>query len=617
MFPAYRVALSRRSLRVASVLALAACSSTSPDAPTPPVVLTQRTPCTGGTSVVVGALQGVRVDCTNGGTTVALPGNGASYLVVPEFVTTNPSLNQLVSYRMFADNPAAGTISERLAGSATTAGMAPAARSRLLGGEIAPPSLAQMQADRILRRAGRANYRAAQRQAAFSPSPSFDLLADVAVPAVGSVRSFRVLSNFTSPTYASVGAKLAFVGANVLLYVDTLAPANGFTPEQLAAFGTTFDQTLYPIALSAFGAPSDLDGNGHVIMLMSPKVNADSPAATCNTLGYIAGFFDTVDFDGPTDPNSNRGEVFYSIVPDPNATVSCAHSVADLGASIPATFLHELQHLINFSQHVVVNGLQPGASWLDEGMSIVAEEMGSLHYEAQCPPPSCRTNPTQLFPDSSQGFVSGFLYDSYQYALLPDTASITYGDDSQGGFSWRGGAWLLARWLGDQQGSAVFQKLERGPADGIADIEQATGESFPTLFARFGLGLYVDSHSRFAPLRRTRQHALHLAQPAAALGQTIRDIRRRLGRPARVATPHLPRHPRLVALGAPPRDHHLLPAQHADDSGAGHAGVLGSRRRSVQPIARDSAGDLQAPVARLATHLAAIACLQASGGWSH
>ena len=442
---------------------------------------------------MVGALQGVRVDCTNGGTTVALPGNGASYLIVPEFVTENAALDQLVSYRMFADNPAAGTISARWGGASPVAA-ANAASVRLAdGGALPPPSLAQMQADRILRRAGRANYRAAMRQPAFNPSPSFDLLADVAIPAVGSTRSFRVLSSFSQSTYASVGARLSFVGANVLLYVDTLAPANGFTSEQLAAFGNSFDQTLYPIALSAFGAPSDLDGNGRVIMLMSPKVNAVSPAATCTTLGYVAGFFDTVDFDGPSDPNSNRGEIFYSIVPDPNATVSCAHSVADLGASIPATFLHELQHLINYSQHVAVNGLQPGASWLDEGMSIVAEEMGSLHYEAQCPPPSCRTNPAQLFPDSSQGFVSGFLYDSYQYALLPDTASITYGDDSQDGFSWRGGTWLLARWLGDQQGSEVFQKLERGPSDGIADIEQATGESFPTLFARFGLALYVDS----------------------------------------------------------------------------------------------------------------------------
>lgn len=37
----------------------------------------------------------------------------------------------------------------------------------------------------------------------------------------------------------------------------------------------------------------------------------------------------------------------------------------------------------------------------------------------------CRTNAAQLFPDSAQGFVASFLYDSYQYALLPDTASLT------------------------------------------------------------------------------------------------------------------------------------------------------------------------------------------------
>ncbi|MEP7382019.1 MAG: hypothetical protein ABI910_10055 [Gemmatimonadota bacterium] len=493
MSHAPRIHRLRRAVTFASAAAIGACSSVSTDAPASPIVLTQRTPCTGGTSVVIGASQGVRVDCSNGGTTVSVPGNGASYLIVPEFVTENPALDQLVSYRMFADNPAAGSISARRASPSSAAATLSSLGGHRVGSEIVPPSLAQMQADQILRRKGRANYRAAQRATVFNRSPSFDLLADVATPAVGSHRSFRVLSSFSQNTYATVGARLSFAGANVLLYVDTLAPPNGFTAEQLVAFGNNFDQTLYPIATSAFGAPSDLDQNGRVIMLMSPKVNADSPSATCNTIGYVAGFFDTVDFDGPSDPNSNQGEIFYSIVPDPAATVSCAHSVSDLGTSIPATFLHELQHLINFSQHVVVNGLQPGASWLDEGMSIAAEELGSLHYEQQCPPPACRTNAAQLFPDSSQGFANGFLYDSYQYALLPDTASITYGDDSQNGFSWRGGVWLLARWLGDQHGNAIFQKLERGPSDGIADIEQATGESFPSLFTRFGFALYVDS----------------------------------------------------------------------------------------------------------------------------
>ena len=218
-----------------------------------------------------------------------------------------------------------------------------------------------------------------------------------------------------------------------------------------------------------------------------------SPAAQCATQGYVAGFFDTGDFDGPADPNSNQGEIFYTIVPDPQGTVSCAHSTASLGDDVPATFLHELQHLIYFSQHVIVSGTGEGSSWMDEGMSIVAEELGSLYYEQKCPPPSCRTSPAQLFPDSSQGFIQGFLYDSYQFALLPDTVSVTLHDDSENGFSWRGGAWLMMRWLGDQVGTGIYRKLERGPANGVANIEQATGQSFPALFANFGLALATDS----------------------------------------------------------------------------------------------------------------------------
>src|SRR4029079_4459971 len=167
---------------------------------------------------------------------------------------------------------------------------------------------------------------------------------------------------------------------------------------------------------------------------------------------------------------SNQGEVFYSIAPDPTGKVSCAHSVEDVDFSVSATFLHELQHLIYFSQHVVRGSGQEGASWLDEGLSIAAEELGSLHYEGECPPPACRTSPDQLFPDSSQAFIQGLFWDSYQYALVPDTASITLHDDSEFGTSWRGGTWLLVRWLADQFGTGIYRRLERGPAGGAANI---------------------------------------------------------------------------------------------------------------------------------------------------
>jgi len=324
----------------------------------------------------------------------------------------------------------------------------------------------------------------------------------------------------------SVGARLSYVGTNILIYVDTLAPANGFTPDQLNAFGQLFDQTLYPIDLNAFGTPSDIDQNGHLIVLLSPVVNALTPTADCATQGFIGGFFDGIDLSS-TDTSSNQGEIFYSLVPDPNATVSCAHSVADLDAETPATFLHELQHLINFSQHFVVHHGAPELGWLDEGLSIVAEELGSLYYEDKFPPPQGRTNPAQLFPDSSQGFINGLLFDSYSYLLKTDTATVTLHSDADGGLAWRGGDWLLMRWLGDVKGTAIYKTLIQSNLTGTANIAGAAGESFDALFGDFSLTLYTDSlpgipkssipvRNRFARrnLRQMYQRLFDTSQPS-------------------------------------------------------------------------------------------------------
>ena len=227
-------------------------------------------------------------------------------------------------------------------------------------------------------------------------------------------------------------------------------------------------------------------------MLLSPGVNALTPRSQCATQGFVAGYFFGTDL-ASTGVNSNQGEVFYAVVPDPNGTVSCAHSVTGLLNAVPATFLHELQHLINFSQHVVLHGGQPEEGWLDEGLSIRAEELGSQYFESKYPAPSGRTSPTQLFPDSSQGFVSGFLFDSYSFLLRPDTASISLHTDADDGFSWRGGDWLLIHWLGDVKGTSFYTGLEESRSVGIANIAAAAGESFDTLFGDFSVSLWTDS----------------------------------------------------------------------------------------------------------------------------
>jgi hypothetical protein len=478
-----------RALGAIGLVAVAVSGCTDTPTATPRRYFTSN-PCLPGDTVQLAAAATLRVDCSNGGTTVTFAGAGASYLIVPEFATDQAAF-QLLGYQL-ASGQLAPTASASRVGALAAVGGGGAPSGP---GVVPPPrpTAAQRAADRYLR--------AHDRQLALSPAfhasmvrarPLLVSPAAPAPPAPGSLRDFQVLSSFTSSTWATVTARLAYAGSDILLYVDTLAPA-GFDSTQLQTFGRYFDQTLLPIDTAAFGSPSDVDGNGRVIVLMSQVINADTPASTCTTQGYVAGFFDGEDFNGPSDPHSNQGEIFYSIVPDPNGQFSCAHSVTDMGSVVPAVFLHELQHLISFSQHVVLGGGAAEAGWLDEGQSIVAEELGSLYFEQQCPAPACRTDPAQLFPDSAQGFVQEFLYDSYQFALLPDTASITLESDADYGSSWRGGAWLLVRWLADQYGTGILRQLELGPAGGVADIEAATGQAFPVLFADFGLALYTDS----------------------------------------------------------------------------------------------------------------------------
>jgi hypothetical protein len=253
---------------------------------------------------------------------------------------------------------------------------------------------------------------------------------------------------------------------------------------------------------------------------MTPVVHALVTSAECRDGGFIAGFFTGFDL-GSKSPDSNRGEVFYTVAPDPGGVSSCAHTVSDIELTVPATFLHEVQHLINFSQHVVAhNAPEAEEGWLDEGLSIVAEELGSRYYEQKFPPPTGRTNLLQLFPDSSQGFIGGLLGDSYRYLLKPDTATVTLHSDADLGLAWRGSVWLLARWLGDLKGESVYKRLESTALTGTANIEAATGESFQSLFADFGIALYADSIpgvARSAIPQRDRFVTRNLRQLYAAL----------------------------------------------------------------------------------------------------
>ncbi len=86
----------------------------------------------------------------------------------------------------------------------------------------------------------------------------------------------------------------------------------------------TFDTLVDPVDRAAFGTPSDIDNNGHVILFFTRAVNELTPPGA---LGVTLGFFFPRDLypktaaPGPC-AGSNVAEMFYLLVPDTGGVVN-------------------------------------------------------------------------------------------------------------------------------------------------------------------------------------------------------------------------------------------------------------------------------------------------------
>ena len=312
-------------------------------------------------------------------------------------------------------------------------------------------------------------------------------------------RDFKVLSSLTGGTYTTVSARLLYTGTNILLYVDNQSPTtNAFTDAEYAAFGRQMDTDLLPIDLATWGATSDIDANGKTFVLFTPIVNRLTlSSGTCGS--YVAGFFNGADLSGSV--NGNKAEIFYSSVPgEPAGGASCTPlSQAIVRLSAPATFIHEMQHMISYNQHVLIRGGTTEDIWLNEGLSHLAEELGGKLYETHwpcpnlppCPASPGRASTAQIFPDSSQGFLPPNFGNAYDFFSSRQDFSLT-SPTGFGTIEERGVAWLFLRWLVDQKGDAKLAQLDQTRTTGTANIEAVMGESFTTLYADYLTAVLLD-----------------------------------------------------------------------------------------------------------------------------
>jgi hypothetical protein len=310
--------------------------------------------------------------------------------------------------------------------------------------------------------------------------PSYTLSSSAtAVPAIDDLVSLNVASEACSSADVRT-FRVEAVGTHAVVLADTANPVGGFARSDYQRFAARFDTLVYPLDESSFGAPSDIDGNGHVAILFTRAVNELTPA---DAGAFVGGFFHPRDLfprtQSPTAeacPTSNEGEMFYMLVPDPsgavNGNVFTRGFVDTLTTGVLA---HEFQHLINAGRRMYVNTAAQDfeETWLNEGLSHIAEEL--LYFRESGYTPRARLTTQSItgtraqwdiwIADASSNFVRYYLY-----LLDPKNHSpIDLGDELET----RGATWSFLRFAVDHSAATdagVWQRFGNSTTTGLGTL---------------------------------------------------------------------------------------------------------------------------------------------------
>lgn len=303
------------------------------------------------------------------------------------------------------------------------------------------------------------------------------------VPRVGDRKTFQVYNK--EKKFSAVTAEVVHVGEHVVLYQDVNAPSGGLTAADFAYFAALFDDPIYTTTTSAFGQPSDIDGNGRVVILFTPVVNELTPPGSSSN-GVIAGFFYGIDlYPKQTYANSNEAEIFYTLVPDPTGRHGNARSRDFVLRTVPPVLAHELQHMIHFEERRKVGGSQD-VLWLSEGLAHMAEELVAIELEGR----------------GDHDLALMFRRDNYarafRYLEAVDRVALVE-EQNPGTLEGRGAQWLFIQYLtGHYGGEELLRALTRSKLDGVANVEAATGTAWPELVARWSVALWADGAPELA-----------------------------------------------------------------------------------------------------------------------
>jgi hypothetical protein len=312
----------------------------------------------------------------------------------------------------------------------------------------------------------------------------------------GGRASFCVVRGLDFSHHVRKPATLALASAHASIYLDDedLGEYEGPVLQPLAQ---AFEDRVWPAITSAFGTPTDLDGDGKLLVLITHELGAHLNG------GWLIGYFGNADLVRARDESpqctaggSNHAEIVY--LNDPRNGAANGHAAADLFATVyPATLAHELQHLLNFAHRCVQRPCDgPEETWINEALSKVAEDLAGYGWNL------------------AGGRAEGAAYLGHPGGAMRgyDGRSLTrWEGDPIGNYQ---GAHSFLRLFTDRAGPDLPGRIARG-GGGAGGLESALGMPLPMAMAEWASALllsnepgspYSFSGSAWSPLHERLRH---------------------------------------------------------------------------------------------------------------
>jgi len=350
--------------------------------------------------------------------------------------------------------------------------------------------------------------------------------AAMAVPVVGEIINLNIPDANTDnlcENFFQTQAEVASVSTRAILAVDTRdgPPAALFTSAQMDSITTEFDNVTYPTAAAYFNNPTDIDGNGRVIILFSGRINELSPPGTQG--GFVGGFFFAGDFFPPTDTpqaqgcaSTNRAEIFYLLAPDPTGRWGNVRTTGSVRQGTRGTIAHEFQHMINAGnrfENPNANAFE--ANWLDEGLAHFSEDavgraargfgdLETLDFAklVPCNTPCREANDFNAFFFQNLARLTYWMQEPSKFSPVSKMADTS--------LAVRGAAWAMLRYAADNYSSTAPRALTRalvaGPDTGLKNFTAAVKVPYDTVIAGWLVSMFAD-HFGISGLNSKYQYA--------------------------------------------------------------------------------------------------------------